>query len=482
MANRNLIAGTRAVYGNNFTDAAESMGAGIESSNSSISPATLAGLASMKNSDAAVKGYINSLSSEMDLVQLSDPEQNSIKGYLNSQKQLYAQLATELTQIDAMSPRYLELKNRMDSIKGSFVSLKNQTDKFKERKIQYLDDLENGRLSKGNKPEDYNAAASVYGGGALLIDPNGGINVVTDGGKNFTRYTDVKDPFLKDFKTADEILQQNNKLYSAGVPLNESKEALLRNQLKSKLSQDGSLESIVEDGLINNERLNVDLNSYETREDAINDVAEILLQGYRDSAAEGAEEKRIKNESTNPGSRRGGGGRRSSGGGSNGSDAEGTYLGYGRNSAADKSNFESNWGSTQSTASRSAEIMNTEAKDSKIGAIEYYRSFAPGAAIFGKNGKLVEGPRKEEIYVQKWYSSYDAKKYRGEAKTNQRWQLAPAIRWTKDGYKPVTIWRINGEGDWKVLTRKDYESELNGTAGVVQANTNTSGGGAYDNL
>ena len=167
-------------------------------------------------------------------------------------------------------------------------------------KIQYLDDLENGRLSKGNKAEDYNRAGSVYGGGALLIDPNGGINVVTDGGEGLVRYADVKDPFLKDFKTADEILEQNNKLYNAGVALDASKEALLRNQLKSKLSKDGSLESIVEDGLINNERLNVDLDAYETREDAINDVAEILLQGYRDSAAAGAEEKRIRKAKTNP--------------------------------------------------------------------------------------------------------------------------------------------------------------------------------------
>ena len=138
-----------------------------------------------------------------------------------------------------MSPYYLELKNEMDGIKQSFVNLKGQTDKFKERKIQYLDDLENGRLSKGNKAEDYNVAGSVYGGGALLIDPDGGINVVTDGGKGLTRYADVKDPKLKDFKTADEILEQNNKLYNAGVALDASKEALLRNQLKSKLSQDG---------------------------------------------------------------------------------------------------------------------------------------------------------------------------------------------------------------------------------------------------
>lgn len=455
MANINLIRGA-ATAAPKYLDAGQAIGTNMQSTSAGISPSTLANLASMKNTDAAVKNYIDGLNTEMDLVDFSEPEKNSIKSYLFSQKQRYAQLATELTQTDAMSPYYLELKNEMDGIKQSFVNLKSQTDKFKERKIQYLDDLENGRLSKGNKAEDYNVAGSVYGGGALLIDPDGGINVVTDGGKGLVRYTDVKDPKLKDFKTADEILEQSNRLYNAGVPLDASKEALLRNQLKSKLSQDGSLESIVEDGLINNERLNVDIDAYETREDAINDVAEILLQGYRDSAAAGAEEKRVRKGQTKPK-------------GAEGSltDPEGTYLGYGRNTDQDKVNFEKNWNATQSTAARSAEIMNNDAKN-KTNKIEYYRNFAPGSAIFGKDGKLTEPPREREVYVQKWYSSYDSKKYGGEAKTNQRWQLAPAIKWTKDGYVPVTIWRRNSESDWQVLTEKDYKKEFNGVAGVKQ--------------
>ena len=305
MANRNLIAGTRAVYGNRFVDAAGSVGSGMQGYNAGISPSTLAGLASMKNTDAQVKAYLNSLNTEMDLLNFSEAEQNSIKGYLNTQKNLYSQLATELTQVDAISPRYMELKNRMDSIKQSFVNLKSQTDKFKERKLQYLDDLENGRLSKGNKPDDYNLAGSVYGGGAMFIDENGGINVITDGGKNMVRYADIKDPVLKDFKTADEILKQNNQLYNAGVKLDPPKESLLRNQLRALLSQSGSLESIVEDGLINNERLNVDIDAYATREDAINDVAEMLLQGYRDSAAAGANEKMIKQQKNSPGATKG---------------------------------------------------------------------------------------------------------------------------------------------------------------------------------
>ena len=450
MANRNLIAGTRAVYGNRFVDAAGSVGSGMQGYNPGISPSTLAGLASMKNTDTQVKAYLNSLNTEMDLLELSDAEQNSIKGYLNTQKNLYSQLATELTQVDAISPRYMELKNRMDSIKQSFVNLKAQTDKFKERKVQYLDDLENGRLSKGNKPDDYNAAGSVYGGGALLIDPNGGINVVTDGGKGLVRYADVKDPFLKDFKTADEILEQNNKLYNAGVALDASKEALLRNQLKSKLSQDGSLESIVEDGLINNERLNVDLDAYETREDAINDVAEILLQGYRDSAAAGAEEKRIRKAKTNPNA--------GDGSGSN-QDPEGTYLGYGRNTDVDKKNFKAQYDSVQKRAA--------------LGDPE-------GITLYDKDGNLlVEGSRSEERSV-KWYSSADSKKYQGRVPRGgvSEWLIRPYMYKRADGATMSGVQWRDRDGNWQILQPGDFEKELNGTAGVTQTNTNTSSGGA----
>ena len=439
MANINLIRGA-ATAAPKYLDAGKAIGTGINQTMPGISPSTLANLASMKNTDAAVKNYIDGLNTEMDLVDFSESEKNSIKSYLFSQKQRYAQLATELTQTDAMSPYYLELKNEMDGIKQSFVNLKGQTDKFKERKIQYLDDLENGRLSKGNKAEDYNVAGSVYGGGALLIDPDGGINVVTDGGKGLTRYADVKDPKLKDFKTADEILEQNNKLYNAGVALDASKEALLRNQLKSKLSQDGSLESIVEDGLINNERLNVDLEAYATREDAINDVAEILLQGYRDSAAAGAEEKRVRKGQAKPK-------------GTEGSltDPEGTYLGYGRNADADKKNFKAQYDAAQNRAA-----LGDPA----------------GITLLDKDGNvLVEGSRSEEKSV-KWYSSADSKKYQGRVPRGgvSEWLIRPYMFKRDDGATMAGVQWRDRDGNWQTLRSDDFEKELNGTAGVELKN------------
>ena len=448
MANRNLIRGAAMAYAPTFVDAGKSLGLSSTGRSGGISPSALNRLANMRSVDSQVKAYIDSLNTEMDLVGLSEMEDLSVRAYLSNQKQEYLEAATLLSQTDPTSSEYVNLKAKMDGIKTGFTNLKGQIDKFKERKVQYLDDFENGRISKGNKEDDYYDAGKAYGGGALYIDQNGGLNMYVDGGKRKIDYSTMKDPFLKDFKTADEILQQNNKLYTAGVKLDTSKEALLRNQLKSQLSRDGALESIVEDGLITNERLNVDLDAYATREDAINDVAEILLQGYRDSAAAGAEEKRIRKGENKP-----------KGSSDTITNPEGTYLGYGRNTDADKKNFKAQYDAVQKRAA--------------LGDPE-------GLTLLDKDGNvLVEGSRSEERSI-KWYSSADSKKYQGRVPRGgvSEWLIRP-YRWQRDDGATMTgiQWR-DRDGNWQQLHPDDFEKELNGTAGVTQTNTTTSPGGA----
>lgn len=284
-----------------FTDVGGAFSAGI---NSSLQGQPISSTQNKRNKinevNSTVKGYVDTLNSEMDLVGLSQDEQNSVRGYLYNKKMEYANLANQIAQVDATSPYYMELKSKMDGIKSSFLALGDQVKNFKERKAEYLDDFESGRLSKGNNPEKYEEAAKVYAGGALSIDPNGEIYIVTDGGNELKRYADIKDPFLKRFDVANKILEQNEKLHSAGVPLNEQKEMLLRNNLEALLSEDGALESAIEDGLIGGKPLNLDIDAFPTREEAINAATDLFLQGYRDSAAQGTRLKQSKINKNNP--------------------------------------------------------------------------------------------------------------------------------------------------------------------------------------
>lgn len=301
MAVNNALIQGAAIAAPRFTDVGGAFSAGV---NSSIAgqgvPTSSKKRDKINEVNTTVKGYIDSLNSEMDLVGLSQDEQNSIRGYLFNKKMEYSNLANQIAQIDATSPYYTELKNKMDGIKTSFYTLANQVNGFKERKAQYLDDFNAGRLSKGNNPEAYEKAANVYGGGALSIDPNGELYIITNGGNDFVRYSEIKDPFLKDFNIATKIAEQSNNLYKAGMPLDGPKEMLLRNGLISMLSEDGALESAVEDGLISGKPLDVDLDAYENREQAIEAVANLFLQGYRDTAKAGAREKEARINKNKP--------------------------------------------------------------------------------------------------------------------------------------------------------------------------------------
>jgi hypothetical protein len=92
---------------------------------------------------------------------------------------------------------------------------------------------------------------------------------------------------------------------------------------------------------------------------------------------------------------------------------------------------------------------------------------------------LVEGSKSEERSV-KWYSSTDSKTYQGRVTRGgvSEWMIRP-YKYKKDDGKIYygVQWR-DRDGNWQILQPGDFEKELNGTAGVTQANTNTSTGGA----
>ena len=171
------------------------------------------------------------------------------------------------------------------------------------------------------------------------------------------------------------------------------------------------------------------------------------MQGYRDSAAAGAEEKRVRRSGYKPqGSR------------DTVTDPEGTYLGYGRNSEADKKNFKTQY----------EEAWRRGYDDPK------------GLTLIDKDGNvLVEGSKSEERSV-KWYSSADSKKYQGRVPRGgvSEWTIRPYL-YEKDGdaVGQGVQWK-DRDGNWQRLTARDAENEIKGIAGVKQTNTNTSSGGA----
>lgn len=434
MANRDLIAGTQQVYGNRFVDAAKALKAGMDEPIAQANKIASNRLASMKETDAKVKSYMDELNTEMDLLQFDKAEQASINKFLFNQKQKYAKLANELVRTNATDGKYIEIKNEMDGIKQSFLNLKAQADKFIERRLKYLDDYDRGNLSKGNKAEVYNMAGRVYGGGTMVIDETGEINIDVGNGE-LVRYSDVKDPILKDREVAGQIADKANALYKAGVKLSTTNEDSLGTEIKNLLSRDGGLESVVDDGIVNGKRLNVDLDAYENRGDAINDVTEMILQGYRDVAAAGAEEKRIR-EGQNKRNASAAGGKVSDTGSS---DRGSFYMGYSKNTADHKKLANSAWEKSETALQN---VLDAIEKDKNEEAYSILKDHEDGINF-------------------KFYASEDAYKQKSRQSS---YYLKPMIDLnSREGY---IAYKRGSDGEWTRISKEDFDKEISGTAGV----------------
>ena len=81
------------------------------------------------------------------------PEQYSpkISEWAVNAKNEYAAAARTIAQTSADSPEYQEAVQKINSITNAFVNLDNQLKGIREERIEYLDDYQNGLVSKGFK-------------------------------------------------------------------------------------------------------------------------------------------------------------------------------------------------------------------------------------------------------------------------------------------------------------------------------------------
>ena len=114
------------------------------------------------------------------------PEQYSpkISEWAVNAKNEYAAAARTIVQTSADSPEYQEAIQKINSITNAFVNLDNQLKGIREERIEYLDDYQNGIVSKGFKNSDIEAA---YGenGAIAQIDANGNVSMTGNEGRAF---------------------------------------------------------------------------------------------------------------------------------------------------------------------------------------------------------------------------------------------------------------------------------------------------------
>ena len=230
MANNNLITGAALVGQSGRTNWAQSFQQGL---NESLKVAAFqnAQKKAAKNAiNQKTASYIEALNSNVDLGDLTPDQQNAVTNYLVKKRGEYAEAASQLARIeDVSSPEYMQLRDQMNGVQMSFGNLANELKSYKQDKIDYLKDFDNKLLSEGNDLDALDEASNMYTDKGLLgVSEGGGLVFWNDKKGSYDSYNQIKKPFLKDFKSADAIINLNSQLYNAGASLTGASRNMIR--------------------------------------------------------------------------------------------------------------------------------------------------------------------------------------------------------------------------------------------------------------
>lgn len=249
-----------------------------------------------------VGSYIDQLNSTVDLEDLNPVQKSTVTNFLVENRNNYAAYANEIARIeDPSNPRYLELRDKINGIQLSFQNLADQLGSYKKDKAAYLRDFDNSAISDGNEIGPLADAARIYTEGTDLgISEGGGLQFYDFDKAEYTSYSDIKKPFLKDFKAADDLLNLNETIYSAGHALAGARKNMIRQKVSNLISSGGrdtllSLASddfIIEGGLgISDPALFLPENEDLLKQAVLDSYMDVLS----DTAAQGARDKRPAN-------------------------------------------------------------------------------------------------------------------------------------------------------------------------------------------
>ena len=188
-----------------------------------------------QQSDNVMGQFIESMPTNVDLDKVPQALRGETNKYLIDQRDFYFENAKIAAREGASSPLYAEAVSNMNGVVMGFNKLNQDFDKLKEMKQNYINDHDKGFISAGNTPENIEFMTSLttdqipfsisatgrlnYGEGATLDDA--------------PRYS------TKDHETAESLISLNKTLYSSGVPMDQGKEFVVRQQVRQALAKGG---------------------------------------------------------------------------------------------------------------------------------------------------------------------------------------------------------------------------------------------------
>lgn len=232
--------------------------------------------------DRQVGSYVDALNSDVDLLGLNAEEESTVTRFLSMEKNRYVEISNQLARVKPGSEVYLELKNELGTVQRSFSTLADQLKAYKTRKTEYLDDFQTGRISNGDIKANKKAADIYTNQAAFGIGADGQV-IFNDNGENLL-FNDFKDPPLKAYPLANNLLKQNENYYNGGVQMSQANEDLLRNNLTAQFSKDPSaMASIVDDDLLGNLSLTMEVNE-DNPASSIPEVVDVVVNSMKEVA------------------------------------------------------------------------------------------------------------------------------------------------------------------------------------------------------
>lgn len=232
--------------------------------------------------DKQVGSYVDALNSDVDLLGLNAEEESTVTRFLSMEKNRYVEISNQLARVKPGSEVYLELKNELGTVQRSFSTLADQLKAYKTRKTEYLDDFQTGRISNGDIKANKKAADIYTNQAAFGIGADGQV-IFNDNGENLL-FNDFKDPPLKAYPLANNLLKQNENYYNGGVQMSQANEDLLRNNLTAQFSKDPSaMASIVDDDLLGELSLTMEINE-DNPASSIPEVVDVVVNSMKEVA------------------------------------------------------------------------------------------------------------------------------------------------------------------------------------------------------
>jgi hypothetical protein len=155
----------------------------------------------------------------------------------------------------------------MNQVKSNLENLAVQQKAIGDNQQQYLDDVENGRISKANYVDGKsNGLADIYSGVANMnIDDFGNLTFEIDG--EYKPYAQVADYSLKSIDTANGILDLVDKVASSKKPMNKAQMGMFDNRIKSIINEASRSDvvSLIKDDLLPGfESIDIDSEMFKT--------------------------------------------------------------------------------------------------------------------------------------------------------------------------------------------------------------------------